>query len=164
MLKHLELHNLDIVCNECNSKFSSESELSKHKQLMHPDSEQLLKPYTCPIYSESFTQLYILTNHEQTHRNNRKLFRCTHEGCDKLYTTRSGLDSHIKTKHLKRLYKCIFCERQLSTMQKLKHHHSVYHFSDPTASPTTLSEVTLTNGLINLVTPPISNSPRNYNV
>lgn len=131
---------------------------------MHPESDQLLKPYTCPICSKSFTQLYILTNHEETHRNSRRLFTCPHEGCDKLYTTRSGLDFHINTKHLKKLYKCIFCERQLSSVQKLKYHQSVFHFSSPTASPTTLSEVTLTNGLINLVTPPIPNSPRTINV
>lgn len=103
-------------------------------------------------------------NHKEIHNDNRKTYKCPYEGCDKLYTTKSGLDSHINRKHLKKFYKCIYCEKELSTVQKLKHHQSVFHFSPSQQSPTTLSELALTDGLINLVTPSIPNPSRHYNV
>ncbi|KAM9959109.1 hypothetical protein ACTFIR_000163 [Dictyostelium discoideum] len=86
----------------CKEKFVTLLELQKHRKTSHTIT------YNCDQCSSVFKSSSKLSEHKRVHIDieKRKAFHCTHEGCDKVYLTKSGLDSHIKSIHLKQSFTC----------------------------------------------------------
>jgi general transcription factor IIIA len=50
------------------------------------------------------------------------VFQCHYENCPKFYSVKRNLDSHIRSKHEGKRWTCDYCQRKLSTKQKLLQH------------------------------------------
>jgi hypothetical protein len=66
------------------------------------------KPYVCPICSKGFSQLGNMTKHVKSHQTAHlrwdrntisKPFKCTVPGCNKSFTAKTSLQSHVLTHH-----------------------------------------------------------------
>lgn len=58
--------------------------------------------------------------------------RCEHEGCDRTFTTTFNLRRHIKQVHqLQVKFKCMYCQKYLSSKQNLKDHLNTHTGARP---------------------------------
>jgi len=117
-------------CPYCDEKFARMSDLTKHKIEKHP------KPYKCEICGAEFKRKQYLTLHMDRHeeKENRKLFICPIDGCNKTFTRKSNLITHIKTIHEEtQKYCCPVCNKYFLYESLLKKH--MEHSHDPKPEP-----------------------------
>lgn len=90
------------------------------------------KKQKCPYINcgATFNRPYKLAQHLLLHKNIRT-FICSIGNCSRSYTSKSHLDRHMKTKHLKKqnnvIYSCPTCLRAYTNRQNLKRHIKVKH-------------------------------------
>ena len=82
--------------------------------------------YSCHVKSD-LHKLRTYTNVVQNYvkRNSVKEYICTL--CDKLFSNRSNVNKHVKTKHLGLKFKCPLCPTSLSSKQGVMKHVSINH-------------------------------------
>ncbi|KAF0971763.1 hypothetical protein FDP41_009986 [Naegleria fowleri] len=138
--KHLKKHEEKRhLCGfpSCRKTFSFRHELLEHIKLKHSPKQSV-----CIICNKEFKDLQALQVHLRTiHKNEKKVFRCHHEDCNKCYTNKRNLDDHIKTTHLKtKQFKCDICQRVLKHKASLRRHYKNVHnqvYVDPVSTPLT---------------------------
>ena len=105
-------------CNECNSEFSSKSNLNRHVSTTHGQNPRV---FPCTVCEKTFGRHDTLLKHETIEHNKRQdvliipgvnderdVFECNH--CEKIYKTKFSLLRHIESKHVsKRFHECNIC-------------------------------------------------------
>nr|XP_035974843.1 zinc finger protein 646 isoform X3 [Halichoerus grypus] len=89
-----------LSCSDCQRHFPSLPELSRHRELLHPSSQQdseeadsIPRPYRCQQCGRGYRHPGSLVNHRRTHETG--LFPCT--TCGKDFTNPVALKSHMRT-------------------------------------------------------------------
>ncbi|XP_011376911.1 zinc finger protein 646 isoform X2 [Pteropus vampyrus] len=89
-----------LSCCDCQRHFPSLPELSRHRELLHPSSNQdseeadsIPRPYRCQQCGRGYRHPGSLVNHRRTHETG--LFPCT--TCGKDFTNPMALKSHMRT-------------------------------------------------------------------
>nr|KAF6442937.1 zinc finger protein 646 [Rousettus aegyptiacus] len=89
-----------LSCCDCQRHFPSLLELSRHRELLHPSSNQdseeadsIPRPYRCQQCGRGYRHPGSLVNHRRTHETG--LFPCT--TCGKAFTNPMALKSHMRT-------------------------------------------------------------------
>jgi KRAB domain-containing zinc finger protein len=104
-------------CSICNGKFKTQIYLDQHQNVHKVERTEI-----CEICGAGFKSRDALLTHGRVHRENRKLYPCQVEGCDKVFKTNAGLREH-KIKHSgRRDYKCQICGQDFMYPEVLKHH------------------------------------------
>ena len=136
------------VCETCGKKFSSASNLFKHKKIIHekryiscevcakafPRKEQLEyhmnskhgnKTYECKLCMTFFATKICLEKHSKRGSCVRNIMKkrlehkCTEEGCSKILKTKDSLKKHLES-HSKWI--CDQCGKTYSRSNRLKNH------------------------------------------
>lgn len=86
----------DIVyeCFSCKFSFDSYKELSQHIIIGHNNTSSV-KRYLCEC-GKSFHAKYRLIDHQLCHTD-EKIFKCTHQNCQKAFKRKPELRDHLKT-------------------------------------------------------------------
>lgn len=84
-------------CKECGTSFKKNSNLEKHKRLVHRGE----KNFACnePGCGRLFGQKSNLNSHVKAVHLGEKPFVCEESGCARRFSQKSGLKAHIKTVH-----------------------------------------------------------------
>ena len=79
-------------CPQCPVTFKRKTPLKKHVKDKHGN---VTKPYACDSCELTFTDQYYLDRHQSVHKG--KLHQCPN--CEKAFSQKQNLISHIKDKH-----------------------------------------------------------------
>lgn len=113
--KHFRTHEKPYVCEICYSRFSEKSYLDNHHHKVQTEEKQ----FPFEISDKNCTDMNSLQNSILSHT--RKTFTC--ETCNKNYSRKAHLMSHIRYIHMKqRDFKCSVCSKQFFNMHYLKIH------------------------------------------
>lgn len=85
------------VCNECGTAFKKNSNLVKHKKLVHLGERNFKCPE--PSCGRLFGQKSNLNSHIKAVHLGEKPFTCNEPGCGRCFSQKSGLKAHVKTVH-----------------------------------------------------------------
>ena len=126
---HARIHTNDkrYRCNPCNKSFIQYATLFGHMRSVHSDK----RPFECKKCDICFKRKGELEKHGSTvHAAHREeSFHC--HLCGKNYTTKSGLDIHMKRIHIKDdINECYACEKVFYTKGELKQHVTVIHVGE----------------------------------
>lgn len=86
---------------ECKQSYKRKEKLSQHF------TSHFTGELTCKQCNATFTSKESLKRHLLIHENKRQ-FKCPHEGCDKTFNTRDGFNSHKTVHSENKLFKCTF--------------------------------------------------------
>lgn len=101
-------------CDQCELKFTSESQLRRHYAIHNGD-----KPFKCDICEHRFARLEHKKRHMTIHTNEKR-YEC--EFCDRRFTRTDHMVAHIKTHEGVLPYKCQQCGLRFATSkEKLEH-------------------------------------------
>uniref|UniRef100_A0AAV1UKH0 C2H2-type domain-containing protein n=1 Tax=Peronospora matthiolae TaxID=2874970 RepID=A0AAV1UKH0_9STRA len=132
------------VC-ECGELCFDQQELEKHKEAEHRQEKdvdehgEVVKKeapgHVCLVCDQTFSRKQSLRAHLRTHfesLDDRKLYTCPIDGCDKAYTRSSNLMAHYNAAHDPRKSKRFACPREGCTARfgyktVLKHHIESIH-------------------------------------
>ncbi|XP_075155324.1 uncharacterized protein LOC142228712 isoform X2 [Haematobia irritans] len=117
--RHMHFHrNVELSCDICNKKFTSELAAKEHKYI-HTDES----PYLCPTCGKGFKYSSSLRKHVDTH-NEEKKYECP--CCDTRFKTRESLSIHKKIHLSEKPYKCGKCGLRFSKTYQLKNHRKLH--------------------------------------
>ena len=105
-----------LPCHVCGKDFSKTAYLNKHLKI-HDE----ISVHNCNLCDKKFKTKQSLYQHKQSHvsRNN---ISCHKEGCNRLFTTKQGLDKHVNTKHKYVTFPCPNCDKKFSCENYCKEH------------------------------------------
>lgn len=83
------------------------------------------KYYQCSICNLRSSRKEVLERHLETHRTVRERFHCTQNGCRKSYTTKLGLQFHIRGFHNGERVSCSYCDKKY-TVSGISHHIKIH--------------------------------------
>ncbi|GFR58226.1 zinc finger protein 2 homolog [Elysia marginata] len=124
LLKHMSTHRPKglFKCSCCNEYFPSRGALSEHK-MAH---QQL----TCGLCGQVFPNrtsrlIHYKTDHKDT------ILKCTQPGCDKMYSHKDELESHLKMHKQRRRRQCPICGAMVVRLvSHLRSHKSIDEMPD----------------------------------
>lgn len=100
---HISLSHACLICvqasGETAARFASHGELQEHMKQVHPPV-----CLRCDYVARSAAELerHVEMKHTGQDVDARKVFSCEYVGCDKTFTRKSNLQSHVKSAHEKR--------------------------------------------------------------
>ncbi len=127
-------------------QFSHKSELEKHIDVVHCDSEHItkeksdphieleekstetdeLKPLSCTLCKKAFVRKHALTRHVDAVHHKLKPFSCTL--CVKSFTTKQSLTKHVEAVHYKlKPFSCTLCDKSFAQKCYLTTHVDAVH-------------------------------------
>jgi hypothetical protein len=119
-----ELNDFQLLCRNCYKLFNDDKSLKKHTWgCMRP------RNLACQYCAKTFRHKNDVMNHERFHRNERP-FVCKRDGCDRSFTIKGALVTHIKTFHDKILFECQHCLKKFKSKLYLRTHIADKHTED----------------------------------
>lgn len=134
LVQHKKRHR-DYVCKEenCETKCPNWTSLRKHMKLIHP------KGFICDFCQKTFKCKLTLEDHVMTHfsETDRDVFKCTYDGCSRVYFYKRNLKQHVKTFHEGKRFKCDVenCGKTFATKAKLQNHCVLLHTNPKIRKP-----------------------------
>ena len=107
------------VCNECNAKFGTNSDLLIHRRSKHEGLR-----YECNQCDSTFTRNTNLTTHKQSKHEGVR-YKCHY--CDYRATYKQHLTTHKQSKHEGVKYECILCDYKATQLSNLTTHKQTKH-------------------------------------
>lgn len=118
-----EPENPMFTCDECDKTFVFEKDLNRHKKIVHHG-----QVFVCLICNKNYKSKYVFDRHTVTHEEGyiQPKFRC--QICEREFTTKFSLSSHIKSEHLgmKKTYSCPTCGKTFSQIRSYRQHANVH--------------------------------------
>ncbi|XP_013788029.1 transcription factor IIIA-like [Limulus polyphemus] len=116
---HMKSHK-GYTCDSpgCEENFSKWTHFRRHKKLCHPQKHE------CEVCQRRFFTKSNLRAHAETHKTDREIFCCPHEGCSFSYFQEKNLRAHVTSYHEKKRHACTIegCERTFISKGGLKKH------------------------------------------
>uniref|UniRef100_A0A1B6LD23 C2H2-type domain-containing protein n=1 Tax=Graphocephala atropunctata TaxID=36148 RepID=A0A1B6LD23_9HEMI len=106
-------------CSECSEKFKRSRNLKEHL-FIHTG----VHPYCCETCSRGFEKMYDLKRHQRSHRS----YTCKLQSCSEIFTSMSQYRKHMAKIH-KPDYVCKVCDKKFTTRGNLTTHLWVQHSS-----------------------------------
>ena len=125
MIAHLRTHFgiKPFICSFCLKKFNEKGNLKTHLRIHTGE-----RPFKCDKCQKSFKALGQLREHNTSHTG-IKPFQCPL--CLKYYRRKGILKNHIIIHHSdKKIFPCIYCDKQFSDENKLDKHISSHFFNN----------------------------------
>ena len=108
------------ICEECGKNFPNKLRLTEHM------TSHLDRTHVCEDCGLSFKTEKALQQHKLSH--SEKSFKCTVPGCNKEFSGKAGVRSHIKNIHLKKeKFTCDKCPKEFKRRTTLKEHINIHH-------------------------------------
>ncbi|XP_061181838.1 zinc finger protein 99-like [Saccostrea echinata] len=121
---------VEYKCTECNFTFHVKKTLNRHMIVKHLCRSEHLKKQcdTCGRRFSKNSQLHVhqFLKHGIYH-DEMKLYRCEHNGCNKVCMSSSSLKSHMRRHSSDKNYECPYCSLKLKTEVTLKKHINKMH-------------------------------------
>ena len=116
-------HKLSFRCEVCDKLFGLMKDLNRHKHSVHAEAS-----YFCDKCSSFYKSKALYDQHMRTHEEGyvRPNFTC--EICDKSFTTKYVMSTHIKSEHLgiKRMFQCSQCGKKFRQRNSYKMHMNAH--------------------------------------
>lgn len=142
MRDHPESYQFKCTYEGCNQGFAFKSSLgvhiNKHTRLNKPierrtqdDLSEITKEqlddgqngFACNICNKKFLfRTNVLAHKLAVHTNKQKRIKCPIDGCDKIFKTNSGIQSHIQIWHPDAMKSCETCNKTFCTEELLAKH------------------------------------------
>lgn len=122
LLEHCEetKHVSHVQCTLCEEKFSSRTDLRRHKRIVHQMRN------SCPKCTEIFpTKQELFKHRDEAHPI---VLEC--QKCEEKFSSREALIEHRKEAHPQKQHMCVFCERLFAKESTLKAHQAL-HLENP---------------------------------
>lgn len=110
-------------CEFCGKEFATAFNLKRHLNIHSDDKEPMEQK--CKYCGKSFTTISNLKRHLHIHTGNTAQFQCLR--CEKNYTTKKRLDTHVQSIHENMKYSCSLCDKTYSRNDQLRAHVNNYH-------------------------------------
>ncbi|XP_044270314.1 zinc finger protein 70-like isoform X44 [Tribolium madens] len=128
LLKYHEARHIKdfkVKCDQCDRGFYTMLEFKNHYAARHRGLS-----HVCKHCGKSFLDKNCFRRHVLTHDVNyvKQEYKCTQ--CDKVYTTRGGLNVHKKM-HENLTYMCDICGKSVTSRTSLKHHMMLHTGEKP---------------------------------
>ena len=108
------------ICEECGKNFPNKLRLTEHM------TSHLDRTHVCEDCGLSFKTEKALQQHKLSHSD--KSFKCTVPGCNKEFSGKAGVRSHIKNIHLKKEnFTCDECPKEFKQKTTLRNHINIHH-------------------------------------
>ena len=108
------------ICEECGKNFPNKLRLTEHM------TSHLDRTHVCEDCGLSFKTEKALQQHKLSH--SEKSFKCTVPGCNKEFSGKAGVRSHIKNIHLKKEnFTCDQCSKEFKQRTTLRNHINIHH-------------------------------------
>ena len=108
------------ICEECGKNFPNKLRLTEHM------TSHLDRTHVCEDCGLSFKTEKALQQHKLSH--SEKSFKCTVPGCNKEFSGKAGVRSHIKNIHLKKEnFTCDQCPKEFKQRTTLRNHINIHH-------------------------------------
>ena len=108
------------ICEECGKNFPNKLRLTEHM------TSHLDRTHVCEDCGLSFKTEKALQQHKLSHSD--KSFKCTVPGCNKEFSGKAGVRSHIKNIHLKKEnFTCDQCPKEFKQKTTLRNHINIHH-------------------------------------
>ncbi|CAN8006162.1 unnamed protein product [Ixodes hexagonus] len=117
---HQRSHKGSYKCtmDGCAQVFLKWSLLRKHRKVDHQ------KSFSCPYCDRVFYSKSSVESHLETHKSEREMFCCPHEGCSRFYLQERNLRDHMRKAHENKRFACDVpgCSRTFFARQTLRRH------------------------------------------
>lgn len=119
-----ELNDFQLLCRNCYKCFADDKALKKHTW-----GCTRAKIFPCRFCDKSFRHKNDIDNHERKHTG-EKPYKCHYEGCERAFSIKSGLQTHIKVVHQNFRFQCDECEAEFSSSVARRNHKLVKHSTE----------------------------------
>lgn len=110
-------------CTICNKAFDRPYRLTRHLEIHDPNRPRI----PCNYCTKSFTRKDSLESHIKTVHTSVHPYTCTHETCNRTFSTRSMYLNHQKVHGETKPYHCQECEESFTLLAELKEHLKKMH-------------------------------------
>lgn len=115
--------NTSFNCDQCDKVFVFGKDLNRHKKIVHHSDR-----FQCNVCDKVYKSHYVFKKHMVTHTEGyvQPMFKC--QVCEREFTTKFSLSSHIKSQHLelKKTYSCPLCGKTFSQVRSYRQHANVH--------------------------------------
>ena len=110
-------------CTICNKAFDRPYRLTRHLEIHDPNRPRI----PCNYCTKAFTRKDSLESHIKTVHTSVHPYTCTHETCNRTFSTRSMYLNHQKVHGETKPYHCQECEESFTLLAELKDHLKKIH-------------------------------------
>ena len=106
----------------CNASYTNRFGLWSHKQRIHNPENVVCSHDGCGRIFKTKKEMLIHVKNKHVDKSQKKIYDCPYHTCEKKFSTKQGLESHILRHQGKCQYACNMCDKKFVTVTELKIH------------------------------------------